>query len=267
MGGHASAILEKTAPEGKLLGVDLDRESLNALRADLNDKDMISRCALVEGNFADVARIAQKHSFAPVNGILMDLGWSSWQLEKSGRGFGIGKDENLDMRFSPDAGISAADVVNGYAEDDLEVILREFGEERYSRRIARQIAKSRKSKAIRTAGELAAIIADVVPAIYRRSKIHPATRTFQALRIEVNKELENLKKGLLGAHEILAAEGKLAVISFHSLEDRIVKRDFREKAKVGEYTILTRKPVIASDQEMRANPRARSAKLRAVKKA
>ncbi|MBI5306553.1 16S rRNA (cytosine(1402)-N(4))-methyltransferase RsmH [Candidatus Wolfebacteria bacterium] len=261
-GGHAMEILKKISPAGKLLGIDLDGEMIAALEARIkkeNSKNLI----VVEGNFKNLKKIAEENNFKNISGILIDLGWSSIQIEKSGRGFSFLKNEPLDMRYS-NTGMTAAEAVNRLNEKELADIFWQYGEERLSRRIAKKIIEARRKKRILTTIDLVDVIKTAVPKSYERGRIHPATRTFQALRIYVNQELENLKEVLPRATEILAPGGRLAVISFHSLEDRIVKKFFREAKKEGGFEILTKKPVTPSEEELTANPRSRSAKLRAA---
>lgn len=263
-GGHAKEILKKISPAGKLLGIDLDKEMIAALQAKIKN-EKLNNLIVAEGNFKNLKKITEEKNFSRVSGILIDLGWSSIQIEESGRGFSFLKNEPLDMRYSS-FGISAAEAVNQLSEKDLADIFWQYGEERFSRRIAKKIVETRKKKRILTTFDLADAVKTSVPRSYERGRLHPATRVFQALRIYVNQELENLKEVLPQAVEILAPGGILTVISFHSLEDRIVKNFFREMKKEGRLEILTKKPVVPSDEEIKSNPRSRSAKLRAVRK-
>lgn len=260
-GGHAKEILKKISPDGKLLGIDLDEEMIKNTRAEIKNENLI----LVNDNFKNLKKITEEKKFSPVSGILIDLGWSSIQIEKSGRGFSFLKDEPLDMRYS-NFRMTAAEAVNQLSEKDLADIFWQYGEERFSRRIAKKIVETRKKKRILTTLDLVEAVKAAVPGKYERGRIHPATRVFQALRIYVNQELENLKAVLPQAVEILAPGGRLAVISFHSLEDRIAKNFFREMKKEGRLEILTKKPIVAGEEEIKLNPRARSAKLRAIVK-
>lgn len=260
-GGHAREILKKISPDGKLLGIDLDEEMIKNTRAEIKNENLI----LANDNFRNLKKITEEKKFSPVSGILIDLGWSSIQIEKSGRGFSFLKDEPLDMRYSS-FGISAAEAVNQLSEKDLADVFWQYGEERFSRRIAKKIVEARKKKRILTTFDLVDAVKTSVSKSYERGRLHPATRVFQALRIYVNQELENLKEVLPQSVEILAPGGRLAVISFHSLEDRIVKNFFREMKKEGRLEILTKKPVVPSDEEIKSNPRSRSAKLRVVRK-
>ena len=263
-GGHAKGILEHSSPSGRLLGVDLDEQALKSAQMVLRGYG--ARVALVHGSFADLADIAREHGFCPVAGILLDLGLSTLQLSDPDRGLSFQLEGPLDMRFDRSAGVTAADLVNTLPQSELADILYQYGEERKSRRIARAIVSARP---ISTTTELAQLI---MRAVGRRGRIHPATKTFQALRISVNQEMEALPKGLTSAVDLLAPGGRLVVIAFHSLEDRIVKHFFREKAQKGEegqcptLRIVTRKPIQASPAERKRNPRSRSAKLRVVER-
>ncbi len=263
-GGHARGIVSAMPKDAIFVGMDRDASMIERLKTDLG-KD--SRVRLIAGNFNDIAEIAERFADS-FDGIVFDLGMSSIQLDESGRGFSFAKDEPLLMTYEPDSQDrqTAAVIVNGWTEENLTDILRKYGEERYARPIARAIIAARRQKRITTTKELVGIIEAAVPAHYRHGRIHPATRTFQALRIAVNDELAALTNGLEGAFKILSAGGRLVVISFHSLEDRIVKNTFRDRAKADIGTVLTKKPVIALDSEIALNPRARSAKLRAFLK-
>ncbi len=259
-GGHAEAILAVTAPNGRLLGIDLDPVARAAAAQRL--ARFGTRAAIVAGNYADMAEIASANGFADVAGIVLDVGIRSEQFEESGRGFSFLRDEPLDMRFAPDADTTAAEIINGLSEAELTRVLREYGEERHAAAIARAVAIRRRAQRILTTKQLVDVIGAAVPTGYRRAKLHFATRTFQALRIAVNRELENLAHGTAAALALLRPHGRLAVISFHSLEDRIVKHAFREGADAGRLRIVTKRPITPSFKETRANPRSRSAKLR-----
>jgi 16S rRNA (cytosine1402-N4)-methyltransferase len=262
-GGHALAILAASSPDGRLLGIDADPAALAAAGARL--APYADRVVLAHGNFRDLGQLAGEHGFAPLDGILLDLGVSSHQLDTPERGFSFTSDAPLDMRLDPTGGTTAADLVNETPESDLADMIFGYGEERGSRRIARFIAEARRKRPIATTGELAELVAHALGG--RHGKIHPATRTFQALRIAVNRELESLEAALPQAVELLAPGGRIAVIAFHSLEDRIVKQFFRAESGYGgvgvaRLQIVTKKPIEASESEARANPRSRSAKLR-----
>lgn len=269
-GGHARALLEKIGAGGKLLGIDWDCRLVESLkkefrfsvkgRSDSTEKNLILTC----DNYANLELISTKYNFSPPTGILFDLGFSTHQLEGSERGFSFLRDEPLDMRYNLETNDHNAEkIINTWPIEAIEDILRNYGEERYARKIAKAIIAARRAKKITKTGELLKIVLRVVP---RRGRVHPATRTFQALRMAVNKELENIEQGLMAAEKILAPGGKVVVISFHSLEDRAVKNFFKERAKQGDLKIITQKPVIASREEQLRNPRSRSAKLRAAQK-
>jgi len=264
-GGHSFAILEKTAPKGKVLGIDWSPELIRKLKS--NIKKSKERLILVCDNFANLKKIVKEYNFQQIKGILFDLGMSIWHLEKSGRGFSFQREEPLDMRYNPEQErLTVQEIVNSWQEKEIEKILREYGEERFAKRIAKEIIKERRKKEIKTTFQLIRIIKKAVPVWYQKRRIHFATRTFQALRIAVNDELNNLKKALCQSLEILKPEGKIAVISFHSLEDRIVKNFFKEKSKEKLLKILTKKPIVPTKEELEINPRARSAKLRISQK-
>lgn len=255
--GHTTAILQKNAPNGKVLGIEFDPE----LYQKLKDKK-IDRLILANDSYGELEKIIEENNFRPIKGILFDLGMSSWHLEESGRGFTFQKNEPLDMRYSC-SGLTAARIVNKWSEKEIESILREYGEERFSGRIAEEIVWQRKQQPIETTFQLVEIIKRAIPKRYQRQKIHPATRTFQALRIAVNNEPENLKKGLSQTLNLLQSEARIVVISFHSGEDRIAKNFFKENKQKGLLKILTKKPVRPSASEAKENPRSRSARLRA----
>ena len=263
-GGHAAAILEASAPDGRLRGIDADPAALAAGATRL--AAFGERATVARGNFRDLAQLARANGFEPADGILLDLGVSSHQLNTPERGFSFMADAPLDMRMDPTGGETAADLVDELPESELADLIYRYGEERGSRRIARAIVTARRTRRIATTGALAEVVARALGG--RRGKIHPATRTFQALRIAVNHELESLEAVLPQAVNVLASGGRLAVIAFHSLEDRIVKQFFRAESgyagAVGpsRLRIITKKPIEAEPAEARANPRARSAKLR-----
>lgn len=267
--GHAAAILEKIIPDGKLLGIDLDIDSLKAAEAKIQNSKVKNNLILVGDNYANLKNIVEEYNFKPVNGILFDLGMSSWHLDESGRGFSFKKDEPLKMNYElgiRNNELTADEIINKWPEKELERIFREYGEERFARRIAGGICYRRETEAIKTTFQLVEIVRRSFPKKYKFGKAHCATRIFQALRIAVNGELENLKKVLPQAVEILEPGGKIVVISFHSLEDRIVKNFFREEEKKEKIKILTKKPIQASRGEIKKNPKARSSKLRAAEK-
>jgi len=260
-GGHAKEILKRNEPEGKVLGIEIDPELYKKLR-----EEKLERLILVNDSYSNLKEIVEREGFKEIHGILFDLGISSWHIEKSGRGFSFLRDEPLIMRYDRRQKLTAERIVNEWPEKEIERILREFGEERFAKRIAREIAKARKTKPIKTTLRLVEVIKRAVPSFYQHRKIHFATKTFQALRIAVNNELENLRIALPQAIEVLEKGGRLVVISFHSLEDRIVKNFLKEKEREGKIKILTKKPIRPSKEEIIKNPRSRSAKLRAALK-
>ncbi len=264
-GGHASAIAERIGKEGRLLGIDRDSEIIEKLEVS-SFKFQASSFKLVCDTFAHIKEIAEASGFADVDGILFDLGFSSFHIESSGRGFSFLRDEPLDMRYNTESGISARDIINRWPEEKLRNILFTLGEERYARRIARRIAEQRERHPIETTAELVEIIRNAVPGLYQRGRIHFATRTFQALRMRVNDELEHVAKGIAGAISLLATGGRIAVISFHSGEDRVVKELFRQEERNGAVRRITKKPLCAGAGECKENPRARSAKLRVAER-
>lgn len=266
-GGHSEEILKKIGDIGKLIGIDQDGNILNKLREKWQGKKNIY---LINDNFRNLDSILESLKIEKINGALLDLGFSSMQLEQSGRGLSFQKDEPLLMTLKSDIlpeDLTAREILNTWSEEDIANLIYKNGEERYSRRIARNIARRRETKSIEMTFELVDIIREAVPAAYRNNRrINCATRTFQALRIAVNDELGAMEEGIIKAWSVLGISGRLAVISFHSLEDRIVKNFMRDKAKSGGGKILTKKPAVASEAEMASNPRSRSAKLRALEK-
>lgn len=262
-GGHTAAILEKNKPRGKVLGIEMDADIYKELK-----KKMVrisDRLILVNDSYANLEKIIKKNDFKPVHGILFDLGMCSWHLETSRRGFSYLKDEPLDMRFNSKNDLTAAEIINFWDIEEIEKILKEFGEEKYAHRISLAIKEARKKERIVGTQQLVNILKRVLPKNYDKKRIHFATRAFQALRIAVNDELQVIEDGIKQAIKILEPGGRIAVISFHSLEDRIVKNLFREKAKTGGLSILTKKPMSPSSEEIRNNPRSRSAKLRVAR--
>ncbi|MEK7131203.1 MAG: 16S rRNA (cytosine(1402)-N(4))-methyltransferase RsmH [Patescibacteria group bacterium] len=267
--GHSEAMLEKISPNGKLLGIELDAEAV--LRAKGFLYRFENRAILVRNNFTNLKKIIDESNFGPVNAILMDLGWSSPQFAERGRGFSFQTDEPLDMRYSTTEKETAADIVNNGGEQELANIFKNFGEEKLNKEIAKAIVNYRKSKKLEKTGELTEIILQVYRTKLHSDKeipwiggLHPATKVFQALRMEVNHELENLKLALPQAVDLLTSGGRLAVITFHSLEDRIVKHYFKSNKQI---KLINKKPIIATEAEVVANPKARSAKLRVISKA
>jgi len=263
-GGHAAAILERTSPDGLLLGIDLDEAALEAARRKL--ARFGSRVMLVRENYKNVERVLLSHSFGPIQAALLDLGFSSLAVDDPSRGFSFRFDGPLDMRFDPSQELTAASIVNGWNADQLTGIFVRCGEERFARRIAGAVIAARRRDRIVSTLQLVDVIASAVPAAYRRGRIHFATRTFQALRIATNDELGNLEAALPAFTGSIAPGGRLAVISFHSLEDRAVKRYFLSQAAAGVLKVLTKRPLTASEAEVAVNPRSRSAKLRVAEK-
>ncbi len=267
-GGHALAILEKTAPSGQVLLIDWDAEAIARSKEIIAAKEekLLERVVFVNDSYANIESIAGKENFSPVQGILLDMGLSSDQLENSGRGFSFQKDEPLDMRYSVNQELTAREIINHWEEREIARILKDYGEEPFSRQISEAIIKNRKIKSILSTAELVSLIALAIPPKFQHARLHFATRTFQALRLAVNDELGNLQRFLPQAVALLAGGGRLAIISFHSLEDRIVKNYFRELAKAGRAKLLNKKPITASEAELLENPRSRSAKLRTIMK-
>jgi 16S rRNA (cytosine1402-N4)-methyltransferase len=265
-GGHSYLFGRTLGPEGIIVGLDVDKNSIQ--RAQLKLKDLQCRVVLICANFANIDEVLSEQGIKQADFILSDLGVCSAQLTDVDMGLSFQTNMPLDMRFDKSLTTTAADIVNGFEEKSLADLIFRFGEDRASRRIARFIVQHRKSQPITTTGQLAAIVARALGQAgpKRKSKIHPATRTFQALRIAVNSELENLETLLCSAAKLLKKNGRMAVISFHSLEDRLVKNNFKENYKQDIYRIVTKKPLVASEQEIIYNPRARSAKLRIAQK-
>ena len=294
-GGHTQAILERSAPDGRVLGIDVDAQAIARVKGSLGEYVNSGRLVLVQGNFVELARIVNEASFPSIQGVLLDLGFSSYQVGDAQRGFSFSADGPLDMRLDQAQGESAADIVNRASEQELADIFWRYGEERRSRQIARRIVKARERGTITRTMQLAELAAAGVP--YKAGAIHPATRTFQALRIAVNGELEHLEKvlpqivdvlsksqasvveGQEGRVEHVGSGGIMVVVAFHSLEDRLVKEFMRREARdclcpphvpvcvcghKARLRVLTPKPVTANIEEVTANPRARSAKLRAA---
>ena len=264
--GLAARLLDRTAPDGILVGIDRDAAALAESRMRL--REVAHRVHFRHGNFCDLKALIIGSGVSRVDGVIFDLGVSSPQLDRAERGFSFREDGPLDMRMDQREGRTAADLVRDLPETELADLIYQLGEERYSRRIARAIVQARMQGVIATTWQLAAVVERAVPASYRHGRIHCATRTFQALRIAVNRELDVLEPALRDAVDILAPGGRVCAVSFHSLEDRIVKHTFRALANGPEASVkvLTKKPVIASENERNRNPRSRSAKLRVVER-
>jgi 16S rRNA (cytosine1402-N4)-methyltransferase len=272
LGGHAAAILEEISPSGRLFGIDADPDAINISKDRLSDYS--ETVTLVNDNFINLEAISKRYHIHPVDGILFDLGVSSLQLDTAERGFSFHLDAHLDMRFNPEQGLTASDIVNRFSEQELAKLIERYGEERHSRRIARSIIQNRP---IATTAELAQSVQQALAGSTRRGRIHPATRIFMALRIAVNNELQNLELALKQTPNLLRPGGRLSVISYHSLEDRIVKQFMRHAATsclcppgtvicscghVPTLKLISRKVIKPTSLEIESNPRSRSARLR-----
>ena len=258
-GGHALAIAQRG---GIVLGIDQDPRILEQAKRSLGNK-----AVLIQGNVKEIERIARENIFTEVDGILMDLGISSWHLKESGRGFSFQKDEPLDMRADPNLSVTAADLLNGLTKNELKELFQKYGEEERAPQLAAAVVRARSLKPFRTTADLVGVVEKVRRTKdARRDRIHPATKIFQALRIAVNDEVENLRSVLPRAFEVLGAGGRLVVVSFHSLEDREVKRFFRQMEEQGRGLVLTEKPLTPTAAEVAQNPQSRSARLRAIKR-
>lgn len=277
--GHSAGICERLGENGHLIGIDRDADALGAAAEKL--KSFRCRISLVKSNYSDIKMVLSQLGVPALDGALLDLGVSSFQLDNPQRGFSYMHDAPLDMRMDAEDTLTAEDVVNGYTQEQLAEIISSYGEERWAARIAQFIAAERKKKRIRTTSELVDVIKAAVPASARREGPHPAKRTFQALRIEVNDELGHLERALTDFIDVLAPGGRFAVISFHSLEDRIVKETFAKRldpcicppdfpvcvcGRKPDVKKVTKKPVTADSRELERNPRSRSAKLRIIEK-
>ncbi|MCM3078440.1 MULTISPECIES: 16S rRNA (cytosine(1402)-N(4))-methyltransferase RsmH [Brevibacillus] len=277
--GHSSLIASQLTDGGRLIAIDQDDWALDHARERL--ATAMDKVTLVKSNFRHIKEIVNDLDLEGVDGILFDLGVSSPQLDEGERGFSYNADAPLDMRMDQQAPLSAYDIINEWDEEEIARVIWEYGEEKFSRRIARQIVENRKKKPVETTGELVEIIKEAIPAAARRTGPHPAKRTFQAIRIAVNDELDAFKEAIIDAISVLRPGGRVSVITFHSLEDRICKQIFQEYSKgctcppafpicacgnQATVKVITRKPVLPSDDELEANPRARSAKLRVAEK-
>ena len=277
--GHSEAILKRLTDGGRLVGIDRDSYALEKAAERL--ARFGSQTILVKGNFCDAADLLREKGIETIDGVVADLGVSSFQLDNADRGFSYMHDAPLDMRMSQGEGLSAYDVVNGYAEKELTRVISLYGEERFAGKIARDIVRAREKAPIKTTFELSELVKNAIPAKNRKDGPHPAKRTFQAIRIEVNGELDVIPKMIHGLFPLLSVGGRMAIITFHSLEDRIVKHAFLEYTKGCECPpdfpvcvcgkkpraeVLTKKPLLPSEQELNENPRSRSAKLRVLEK-
>lgn len=275
-GGHSEAILNKIGSEGKLIAIDLDISAIERFKSEIK-----GNIFFINRNFAELKDILKELEIEKVDAIVADLGWSSDQVESAEHGMSFSKSAELDMRYDRNQELTAKKIVNEYPTKELERIIKDYGEERFYKNIVKRIIEYRKNHAIETTTELAEIIRYAVPPNSRYGKIDPSTRTFQALRIEVNQELASLKRFIPQAIESLCEEGRLGIITFHSLEDRIVKNIYRENAggcvcppelprcvcgRIPKVRIITKKPILPSPEEVRENPRSRSAKLRVAEK-
>lgn len=264
LGGHAEAILKCIGENGRLIGMDCDNQALSKARENL--AHYRDQCDFVYDNFRYLNRVLTKIHIDQVDGILLDLGLSSFQLDNPQRGFGFMGDGPLDMRMDESNYICAFDLVNAYSEKEISWILKEFGQERWHQRIARFIVSERARQPIATTRKLRDVVVKAIPRRAQKEKIHPATRTFQAFRIAVNRELENLAESLDQCSDFLKVGGRICVIAFHSLEDRIVKQKFRYLKRVGKLDLVFKKPLRPSENEITLNPRARSARLRCAER-
>ena len=263
-GGHSLAIAPRLLPDGRLIAIDRDSEALTVASRRLAEFAPQTTC--LPGNYRDLPRLLDQLGIPAIDGVLLDLGMSSLQVDRAERGFSFSRPGPLDMRMDPDGPQTAADLVHRSSPEALADLLTMLGEERYARRIARAIVNARHRQPITTTEELARIISAAVPPAARRGRLHPATRTFQALRIAVNDELGALKEFLGQLSGVLKAGGRAVILTYHSLEDRLVKRAFLDGQRDGVWTVLTKKPMTPADDEVARNSRARSAKLRAVAK-
>lgn len=264
-GGHTYGLLQKY-PDIKILGIEWDPVIFEGAKSEIQNTEYAGRVIIVNDSYVGMRAIVERYDFQP-DGIVFDLGLSSWHYEKSGRGFSFMKDEFLDMRFNPkESSKTAADIINTAPEEEIEEVLRMYGEEKFSKDIAESIVKTRKIKPITKTTELVDAINHSVPGWYKKRKIHPATKTFQALRIAVNGELENVETGVLAAVDILKSGGRLVVISFQGLEDKIVRETFKQKAKEGTIRWVVKGTVKPAWEEVKTNPRARSAKMKIIEK-
>jgi len=254
-GGHTREILKQT--NGKVLGIEIDQEIFEKI-----EKEKIERLIPVNNSYINIKEEVEKNNFNNISGILFDIGMSSYHVDEAERGFSFNKNEPLIMNYS--TGLTAEEILNEWSEEEIEKILKEYGEEDFSRKIAKKIVEKRKGEKIKSTLQLVNIIKEATPGWYHHAKTHFATRTFQALRIKVNNELDNFRKALPEALDLLEKEGRLVVISFHSLEDRIIKEFLKEKEKEGKVKIITKKPIVPTDEEIALNPRSRSSKLRAA---
>ena len=262
MGGHAEEVLKLIGSTGCLIGIDRDAEILKEAKLRLSKTS--DRFRLFHSNYMDLDSVLNAAGIGELDGAIFDLGASSFQFDNAERGFSIKADGPLDMRMDKSETLRAADIVNRYSRPELIDIFEKYGDEHFARRIADRIIRERKREIIHTTGRLAGIIQEALPYKFRFRRIHPATKVFMALRIAVNGEIESLEMGLSKAVAVLKEDSRLCVISFHSVEDRMVKNKFKELAKTGNFKLITKKPIQPSEGEMESNPRSRSAKLRVI---
>jgi 16S rRNA (cytosine1402-N4)-methyltransferase len=266
-GGHSEEVAKRFGDSVVMIGIDLDPEAISRATARLSSLN--SNVKYLQGSFRNIDTLLNSVGVTKVNKILLDIGLSSNQFEDSGRGFSFQKDEPLIMSFKKELkpeDLTAREIVNTWELENIATILSAYGEEQFSWKIAKAIVARREIKSIETTTDLVEIIKIATPKWYHHKKIHPATKTFQALRITVNDEIESLKDGVIKGFELLEKDGRLAVISFHSIEDRIVKNFYKEKVEEGVGKILAKKPIIPTETEIKENPRSRSAKLRIIQK-
>lgn len=263
-GGHSEEILRKIVPGGRLIAVDKDSEAIERVRRRLTEFE--EAVTYVNDDFRNIEKIFDYLGIDSIDKALFDLGMSSFQVDDGQRGFSFFKEGPLDMRFDPSRGISAREIVNEFSSVAIADIIKKFGEERHAVLVSKKICSVRKNRRIETTGELKDIIVDAIGQKYRKQRLHPAVRTFQALRIYVNDEVAAAEEGINKTLDYLKPGGRICVISFHSLEDRVVKNIFRDKARDRQLKILTRKPIVPEEEEIRLNPRSRSAKLRAAER-
>ncbi len=264
LGGHALSLIKVIAPAGRLIGIDRDKGSIQMARENL--MEFSRQCEFIHDDYRNIDVILDKLGIKEVNAVLLDLGISSYQLDNPERGFSFSAEGPLDMRMDQESYISAYDLINSLSEKEIASILRNFGEERWHNRIARYLVGQRLRRPIASTTDLSEAVLRAVPLHFKRERIHPATRTFQAFRIAVNRELESLEIGLEKSVRYLKTGGRLCVIAFHSLEDRIVKHKFRQFVHEGCARLLTKKPSRPNEEEVARNPRARSARLRVIEK-
>jgi len=265
-GGHAREIIKGIMPAGTFIGVDLDKVILEKTERELLDEfsQYKNNLFFEHANYKNIADLIARRNYPKPQGIVLDLGFSSFHIQESGRGFSFQKDEILDMRYDQSSGSPAYEIVNSFNERALAKIIWEYSEERFSRQIAKAITQARRNQKISTTRQLSEIVKSAIPGFYRKAKIDPATKTFQALRIFVNNELENLNIFLATIPLVMEKGGRLAIISFHSLEDRIVKNAFNDMKKKKLVQVMTKKPIVADKKEILGNPKSRSAKLRVL---